>query len=143
MTSLQAQLQQISADFVTQVLAAMRDASLADMADEPQNGGTPGRRARTTPARTLRGQAKEVRPRPEPVPTEAAGKRRRSTAEEVQRYKDMAFRTARQMPPGFSKGDLMKRTGGKVDMGRFLGLLVDEGLLTRQGERRSTRYWVK
>jgi hypothetical protein len=142
MNSLQAQLQQIASDFVAQALAALRATSAADLADEQQTAAAPVR-ARSAPARNLRSPAKEVRPRPEPAPMEVPGKRHRSTAEEVQRYKDLALRTARQMPPGFSKGNLMKRTGGKVDMDRFLGLLVDEGLLTRKGERRSTRYWVK
>ena len=145
MNNLQAQLQQIAADFVAGVLDLMGQASLSDFAEPSQNGARAIRsasRPTVTPARTQRGPAQSVRTRP-PAPTREAAPRHRASAEEVKRYKDLALSTAKQMPPGFSKGDLMRRTGGKVDMGRFIGLLVDEGLLTRKGERRNARYWLK
>lgn len=144
MNSLQVELQRIAAEFVSGALNLMRQASLADLAGQPKNGGAPARtRALMTPVRNVRGQAKSVRAQPAPAPKQEVGKRHRATAEEIKRYKDLAFSTAKQMPPGFSKGELMRRTGGKVDMSRFLGMLVEEGLLTRKGERRNARYWVK
>ncbi len=143
MNSLQAQLQEIAAEFVSEIMAAMQQASLADLAGQAQSVA-PAMRPRSTPARKPPPvPVKGVRGRPAAPPKQETGKRHRATADEVKRYKDLALSTAKQMPAGFSKGELMKRAGGKVDMGRFLGLLVDEGVLTRKGERRSARYWVK
>ncbi len=142
MNSLQSQLQQIAAEFVASALELMRSTSLADLV-EPSKKVAEIARPRMAPVRKLPGRRNEVRAEPAPAPKHEGGRRPRASAEEVKRYKDLAFHTAKQMPPGFSKGDLMKRTGGKVEMGRFLGLLVDEGLLVRKGERRAARYWVK
>ena len=37
----------------------------------------------------------------------------------------------------------MSKSGSKVDLGRALSLLVADGKLTKKGDRRMTRYWVK
>ncbi len=71
------------------------------------------------------------------------GRRRRATADEVQAQKDLALNTAKKLDPGFSKSDVMKKSGSKEDLGRALSLLVNEGKLIRKGERRLARYWVK
>jgi hypothetical protein len=71
------------------------------------------------------------------------GRRRRSTAEEVQRQKDVAFAAAGTLPPGFQKGDVMKKSGSSIDLSRALRLLVADGRLTKRGDRRKARYWVK
>jgi hypothetical protein len=37
----------------------------------------------------------------------------------------------------------MNKSGSKTDLGRALSLLVADGKLTKKGDRRMTRYWVK
>ena len=143
MSELQSQLNQIIDQFVSAVLEAMRSASLTDLADRTAATPSPAR-ARTAASRQSARQAKVVAPRaPAPPTAKPAAVRHRASAEEVARLKALALSTGKQLPAGFSKSDVMKRAGAKVDLGRFLTLLVDEGLLTKKGERRNTRYWVK
>jgi hypothetical protein len=70
-------------------------------------------------------------------------RRRRASPDEVARQKDTALNAAKTLKPGFSKGDVMSKSGSKVDLGRALSLLVAEGKLIKKGDRRMTRYWVK
>jgi hypothetical protein len=55
--------------------------------------------------------------------------------------KDEVLAAARQLPPGFSKGDVTKKTRTKINIGRALTLLVAEGNL-KKGDRRLARYWI-
>jgi hypothetical protein len=116
-------LRQIVDDFVSSVLRAIESGSLAEFAAESGRGRT--RRAGRRAGRDV-----------------PAGRRRRSTADEVQQLKDLALETARALSPGFRKGDVMKRSGSRVDLGRALSLLVKEGKLSKKGDRRKARYWV-
>jgi hypothetical protein len=70
-------------------------------------------------------------------------RRRRASPEEVTRQKEIALSAAKGLKPGFSKGDVMSKSGSKVDLGRALSLLVADGKLTKKGDRRMTRYWTK
>ena len=129
-------------NFVTGILAVVDKLGPSNGAAAPKSRAVASRsRSAAEPVPLVR--AKSVASAPVPETEEGPAKRYRASAEEVKRYKDLAFATAKKMPPGFSKGELMKRTGGKIEMGRYLTLLVEEGRLTRQGDRRSTRYWVK
>ena len=144
MSQLRSELQEITSEFVVAVLTAMASAPLSDLASQEE---VPRQRRASAPTAHRRPTQPEpvARSRPNPAVTHVAavGKRHRASADEVRRHKDLALATAKQMPPGFSKADLMKRAGSKIDLGRPLTLLVDEGLLTKKGDRRSTRYWVK
>src|SRR5262249_33608113 len=112
MSQLRHQLRQIVGDFVSAVLGAVSTGSLADFVE----GTSP---------RSARNGSVERRHAGRPLaPTK--GRRRRSTAEEVQQLKDLALETARSLSPGFKKGDVMKRSGSRVDLGRALSLLVKE-----------------
>jgi hypothetical protein len=129
MTNLRSQLNQIADRFVSALLNATTAASLAELVDHT---GGPWRRRSRGAASALRN-------------AKAAGavRRRRSSPEEVQRQKEVALTAAKSLKPGFSKGDVMKKSGGAVDLGRALALLVADGKLSKKGDRRSTRYWVK
>jgi len=126
MSQLRQQLRQIVGDFVSAVLAAVSTGSLVDFVE-----GT----------RSSRNGSVERRHAGRPI-APSSGRRRRSTAEEVQQLKDLALETARSLSPGFRKGDVMKRSGSRVDLGRALSLLVKEGKLSKKGDRRKARYWV-
>jgi hypothetical protein len=132
MSQLRQQLRQIVTQFVSAVLDAMSHGALAEFVQSPgirvSRHGGPGRRhiARPLPPATTGGRAR----------------RSRATAEEVQRQKDLALETARTLSPGFRKGDVMKRSGSRADLGRALSLLVKEGKLSKKGDRRKARYWV-
>jgi hypothetical protein len=143
MGTLRTELERIASSFVSSVLDAMRSASLSDLADNTGGGrasgaavgvgrtrGRPrGRAALAPPASARRG---------------ATGRRRRrASPEEVARQKDVALAASKGLKPGFSKGDVMSKSGSKVDLGRALSLLVADGKLTKKGDRRMTRYWVK
>lgn len=141
MGTLRTELERIASSFVASVLDAMRSASLSDLADQ-----SAGRSAGTSaaPGRT-RG-----RPRGRPAVAAAPSRRvaggrrrRRASPDEVAKQKETAYSAARGLKPGFSKGDVMSKSGSKVDLGRALSLLVQEGKLTKKGDRRMTRYWVK
>jgi hypothetical protein len=74
------------------------------------------------------------------------GKRHRSSAEEVQRQKDLVLATIRMLGvkvEGWAKSDISDRAAADFDIGRALSLLVDDDKLVREGERRAARYWVK
>src|SRR5262245_47658393 len=141
MGTLRTELERIASSFVSSVLDAMRSASLSDLADNTGGGrasavgvgrtrGRPrGRAALAPPASARRG---------------ATGRRRRrASPEEVARQKEVALAASKGLKPGFSKGDVMAKSGSKVDLGRALSLLVADGKLTKKGDRRMTRYWVK
>jgi hypothetical protein len=142
MGTLRTELERIASSFVSSVLDAMRSASLSDLADHtggrsagvsagigPARGRPRGRPAIAAPAAARRG---------------AGGRRRRrASPEEVSRQKEIALSAAKGLKPGFSKGDVMSKSGSKVDLGRALSLLVADGKLTKKGDRRMTRYWVK
>jgi hypothetical protein len=140
MGTLRTELERIASSFVSSVLDAMRAASLSDLADNTGGGrasaagvgrtrGRPRAAALATPASARRG---------------ATGRRRRrASPEEVARQKEVALAASKGLKPGFSKGDVMSKSGSKVDLGRALSLLVADGKLTKKGDRRMTRYWVK
>lgn len=134
MSNLRTELERITSEFVSAVLSAMRTASLDDLASETE---ARGQRARVAP------KAAPAAPRPARVGGGRGGRRHRASPAEVQRQKDIALAAAKQLKPGFSKGDVMKKSGSKVDLGRALSLLVSEGKLTKKGDRRLTRYTVK
>src|SRR5262245_51978372 len=129
MSQLRHQLRQIVGDFVTAVLGAVSAGSLEELVE-----GTRGR--------STRNGSVERRHAGRPLAPAKGGRRRRSTAEEVQELKDLALETARSLSPGFRKGDVMKRSGSRTDLGRVLSLLVKEGKLSKKGDRRKARYWV-
>jgi hypothetical protein len=138
MSNLRAELERITSDFVSAVLSAMRTASLNDLAAEAEARGLRGRAA---PPKAPAAPA-AARPAPAARPA-GGGRRRRASPAEVQRQKDIALTAAKQLKGGFSKGDVMKKSGSKVDLGRALSLLVSDGKLTKKGDRRLTRYWIK
>ena len=129
MTNLRSQLNQIADRFVSALLNATTAASLAELVDHTGGPGRPQRRDAASAPRNAK--------------PAGALRRRRSSPEEVQRQKEVALTAAKSLKPGFSKGDVMKKSGGAVDLGRALTLLVADGQLSKKGDRRSTRYWVK
>ena|SRR6266496_4101991 len=140
MGTLRTELERIASSFVASVLDAMRSASLSDLADQ-----SAGRSAGAS-------AAPRGRPRGRPAAAAVAApsrrgaggrRRRRASPDEVAKQKETAYSAARGLKPGFSKGDVMSKSGSKVDLGRALSLLVQEGKLTKKGDRRMTRYWVK
>jgi hypothetical protein len=145
MGTLRTELERIASSFVASVLDAMRNASLSELAD--QSGAS---RASASALGTGR-----TRGRPRGRPAGSAGapvqavrrgagrRRRRASPDEVAKQKETALSAAKGLRPGFSKGDVMSKSGSKVDLGRALSLLVAEGKLTKKGDRRMTRYWVK
>ena len=146
MGTLRTELERIASSFVASVLDAMRNASLSELAD--QSGGSRSSSGVTGATGRTRG-----RPRGRPAGAAAAPaaavrrgagrRRRRASPDEVAKQKEAALAAARGLRPGFSKGDVMSKSGSKVDLGRALSLLVSEGKLTKKGDRRMTRYWVK
>jgi hypothetical protein len=100
MGNLRSQLEQIAETFVSAVLAAMQSAPLSDLAVET------GRSGRSATAAKI----------PAAAPTAQIGKkrRRRASAAEVQKQKDAALAAARALKPGFSKGEVMAKSGSKI-----------------------------
>ena len=127
----------------------MRNASLSDLAETGGRASAsvaaPARtRGRPRGARAVVATAVATPARRGPSAAAAPGRRRRrASPDEVAKQKDAAFIAAKSLKPGFSKGDVMSKSGAKVDLGRALSLLVAEGKLTKKGDRRMTRYWVR
>src|SRR5882672_4153021 len=142
MGTLRAELERIASSFVSSVLDAMRGASLSDLADQAGDSRGAG-----VSAGRGRGRPRGPRAVAAAAPTVRRGavgrRRRRASPDEVARQKDTALNAAKTLKPGFSKGDVMSKSGSKVDLGRALSLLVAEGKLIKKGDRRMTRYWVK
>jgi hypothetical protein len=145
MGTLRTELERIASSFVASVLDAMRNASLSELADQSGAGRASGAamgagrtrgRPRGRPAGSAGAPASALR-------RGAGRRRRRASPDEVAKQKETALSAAKGLRPGFSKGDVMSKSGSKVDLGRALSLLVAEGKLTKKGDRRMTRYWVK
>jgi hypothetical protein len=135
MSDLRSQLRRITDDFVSSVLSAMQSASLFELVEQ---GGALGSAAPLAAGNAVR--------RTGAVAKGGVGggrRRRRASPQEVKRQKDVALAAAKSLKPGFSKGDVMKKSGSKVDLGRALSLLVADGKLSKKGDRRLARYWVK
>jgi hypothetical protein len=129
MSQLRQQLRQIVAEFVSAVVDAVNTGSLEEFVEN-------------TRSRSTRNGSVARRHTGSPIATTSKGRRRRSTAEEVQELKNLALETARSLSPGFRKGDVMKQSRSRTDLGRALSLLVKEGKLSKKGDRRKARYWV-
>jgi hypothetical protein len=139
MSDLSSQLLQIANQFLDSVIEAMKSAPLSELVERASgsaNGAAPARRsqARSPKALAVAAPSKAV------VKT---GRRKRASADEVQKLKDIALAAAKGLKPGFSKRDVMKKSGSKVNLGRALSLLVAEGKLSKKGDRRLTQYTVK
>lgn len=139
MSNLRAQLEKLSNEFVSAVMNAVRSSSLNDLAEIE----LPTVRTAAPSARGRAAATAAPAPAARTTKRTAKGRRRRATADEVQAQKELALNTAKKLDPGFSKSDVMKKSGAKEDLGRALSLLVNEGRLIRKGERRLARYWVK
>lgn len=148
MSNLQSQLEALASEFISSLVSALRAAPIDDVvalegiADEMPRAPAPRARAAATPTATTAKRPAAPAPKA-PVRADSGGRRHRATAAEVQDQKKLALDTAKTMAPGFSKGDLMHRCGSSIDLGRALTMLVAEGRLRKQGERRMTRYWVR
>jgi hypothetical protein len=138
MSDLRSQLRRITEQFVSSVLAAMQSASLFELAEQ---GGAAGSAA--APASGIRRSGPEPKGRGSAARPGGGRRRKRASPQEVKRQKDAAFAAAKALKPGFSKGDVMRKSGSKVDLGRALSLLVADGKLSKKGDRRLARYWVK
>jgi len=143
MGTLRTDLERIASSFVASVLDAMRSASLSDLADH-----TGGNRDASSFAPRGRGRPRGARAATLAAPAAPRGRaggrrRRRASPQEVAKQKETAFVAAKGLKPGFSKSDVMNKSGSKTDLGRALSLLVADGKLTKKGDRRMTRYWVK
>jgi hypothetical protein len=143
MGTLRTELERIASSFVESVLDAMRSASLSDLADHTGGGGGAGFGAARGRGRPRVGRALAVAGAAVPRGRAGGRRRRRASPAEVAKQKETALAAAKTLKPGFSKGDVMGKSGSKTDLGRALSLLVADGKLTKKGDRRMTRYWVK
>jgi phage-related minor tail protein len=139
MSDLRSQLQRITEEFVSSVMSAMRSASLFELAEQ---GGTAGPAAALISGAVRRSGAAQKAPAGAAKPG-GGQRRKRASPQEVKRQKDTALAVAKALKPGFSKGEVMRKSGSKVDLGRALSLLVADGKLSKKGDRRLARYWVK
>jgi hypothetical protein len=140
MSNLRVQLAQIASQFTASVLDAMRGASLAELAGQ---AGPTGSRNATRARLSTRNARSGATASPVESRIVKGGRKKRSSSDEVQKQKDTALAAAKQLKPGFSKSDVMKKARSPIDLGRALALLVVDGELTKKGERRKTRYWVR
>jgi hypothetical protein len=149
MSNLQSQLEDLTSTFIASLMSALRAAPIDDViaiegiSDGMAPAAAPRTRAAAAPAPAARRTAAPKAAAAAAALAESTGKRHRASANEVQDQKKLAFDTAKTMKPGFSKGELMQKCGSAIDLGRALTMLVAEGRLRKQGERRMTRYWVK
>jgi hypothetical protein len=83
-------------------------------------------------------------PRPAKSTERKVGRRQhRATPGEVEAQKHVALEAVRKLGgKGVSRGDVMKKSGSKTDLGRALHLLVDAKVLTMKGDRRGARYFL-
>jgi ribosomal protein L12E/L44/L45/RPP1/RPP2 len=130
MSNLETKLAHIASDLVEALVAALRSASIDEIT------GLAGPAA-------PRAAAKAPAPKGAPARAARSARRHRASAAEVAEQKRLAYDTARTLKGGFSKGEVMKKSRSNVDLGRSLTLLVADGVLKKQGDRRLTRYWVK
>src|SRR5258707_14077002 len=137
--ALRSQLEKMANHFISGVLQALRSRPLTDLANgsQPKTSrtvapGPPHSRSALTSGRTASRE-----------PGSNGGRRKRASPAEVQQQKQLALTTAKTLGSGFSKGDVMKKSGSPVDLGRALSLLVAQGKLTKKGDRRNTRYSVR
>jgi hypothetical protein len=140
MSDLRSQLRRITEQFVSSVLSAMRSASLFELAEQ---GGAAGSAAALVSGTAVRRTGTPAKSRAGAAKPGGGRRRKRASPQEVKRQKDAALAASKALKPGFSKGDVMRKSGSKVDLGRALSLLVADGKLSKKGDRRLARYWVK
>jgi hypothetical protein len=133
MSDLRSQIQDVVEQFVSSIYNVVRGSSLSELVAE--TGGAPRRGPGRPPKAAVAAVDGKARP--------AGGRRKRASSEEVERLKETVLTAAKQLKPGFSKSDVMKKSRSKVDLGRALALVVADGKLTKKGDRRLTRYWLK
>jgi hypothetical protein len=136
MSDLRSQLQDVVEQFVSSIYNVVRGSSLSELVAE--SGSAPRRGPGRPPKASLAVVDGKARPA-----GGGGGRRKRASSEEVERLKELVLGTAKQLKPGFSKSDVMKKSRSKVDLGRALALVVSDGRLTKKGDRRLTRYWLK
>jgi hypothetical protein len=134
MSDLRSQIQDVVEQFVSSIYNVVRASSLSELVAE--SGAAP----RRGPGRPPKASIPVVDGKPRPS---AGGRRKRASSEEVERLKETVLVAAKQLKPGFSKSDVMRKSRSKVDLGRALALVVADGKLTKKGDRRLTRYWMK
>ena len=136
MSDLRSQIHDVVTEFVSSIYDAVRAASLSQLVEEAGAGGySPSRRGPGRPPSTG-AAARAGRPA-------RGGRRKRASSEEVQHLKDTVLAAARQLKPGFSKSDVMRKSRSRVDLGRAIALVVADGKLVKKGDRRLTRYWLR
>jgi hypothetical protein len=138
MDSLHSQFENIAQRFIDAVVETVAARSLADLvaADRPNVERALSRSKRPATSQQAR--------RPRSLESQSTdGRRRRSTPAEVEEQKDLALRAAKSLEAGFSKADVMKKSGSLINLGRALSLLVAEGKLSKKGDRRTTTYSVR
>jgi len=94
------------------------------------------------PVTVQNGRQRHLLPTSRAAKAAGGARRRRSSPEEVQKQKEAALVAAKNLNPGFSKGEVMKKSAPKVDLGHALSLLVAEGKLSKRGDRRITTSWA-
>jgi hypothetical protein len=143
MSNLEPKLLALASDFVGAIVGALRSAPIDEIAGLAGPAAAP--RAAAPRAAAPRAASAPKAPAPQSAAARAAkpARRHRASAAEVASQKKVAYDTARTLKGGFSKGEVMRKSGSSVDLGRALTLLVADGRLKKQGDRRLTRYWVR
>ena len=143
MANLETKLVALASDFVEAIVGALRSAPIDEIAG--LTGATRAPRAAVSRAASAPKASAATAFARASAPARAArpSRRHRASPSEVAAQKQLAYDTARTLRGGFSKGEVMRKSGSSVDLGRALTLLVAEGRLRKQGDRRLTRYWVK
>ncbi len=131
MTDLRTELHRLAHSFVRSVLAALASAPLGELIEQTEERGP------------SRGSDRPGRGAPNGSPLQSAqpqvgrARRGRAGAEEQKRA---VLTAAAALAPGFRKGDLAQRATGIANLSRILSLLVADGKLRREGDRKKARY---
>lgn len=129
MPTLRDTIAKLAEDFATQVLAAMRTASLEDVA------ALSGGRARAAePARRRAGR---------PAAASAAGGRRRRSKEDIDALGQQIVDLLRSKPEGMRAEDIREALGvERKELPRALRAIVAEGSARTEGQKRATTYFA-
>ncbi len=138
MSALRSAIATLAEDFASKVLAAIRTASLGDIAALGGGGAAAvGRRGPGRPRAAAAGTAAPAAPRGR------RGGRRRRTNADLEALGSRIVDTVKGSPGGMRAEAIREALGvARKELPRALSQLISSGLLKKEGERRATTYFV-
>lgn len=141
MSTLRGTIEGLASQFASSVIEALRGASIDELLDVAQGGGAPAapvRRGR--PAREVSAEAPVAAPR---VRRGRGGRLGRRSANDIAAMINSIVSLLQQNPGGLRAEQIREALGVEAkELPRPLGEATDQGLISKEGQKRATTYFA-